>query len=157
MIAINWFLENCWEQLLSMDERFRLKIVGVWGAVYSKPIIKKYCNIDFTGFVEDLHCELGDAIMIVPITVGSGIRMKILEAANYGVPVVSTSIGAEGLPLINGENAFIADTATDFVNSILKLSDKSLRMKFVNSLYKVIRDKYSLQSLSDNRRQIMGM
>lgn len=157
LIAVNWFLENCWERLLTVDERFSLKVVGVWGESYSKPILKKYRNIIFKGFVEDLHGELKDAIMIVPITVGSGIRMKILEAANYGIPVVSTSIGAEGLPLINGENAFIADDATEFINSIIKLREKSIRIKFVKSLYEEIRDKYSLQSLSANRCQIMGL
>ena len=43
--------------------------------------------------------EIANTIMIVPITIGSGIRMKILEAISNGVPVVSTSIGAQGLPL----------------------------------------------------------
>lgn len=156
-LAMIWFLENCWNKLLQRDSEYELKIIGNWSKKDAIPIKNKYNNIVFTGFVEDLGSELENSIMIVPITVGSGIRMKILEAAANGIPVVSTSIGAEGLPLINGENAFIADDADEFVNDVIKLKDRSLRLKFVTALNDVIRKKYSLDALKKNRMEIFNL
>ena len=156
-LGIIWFLENCWEKLLSEDNMFRLKIVGSINSDLEKEVKSKYSNVEIMGFVENLADVLRDGIMIVPITVGSGIRMKILEAGNYGIPVVSTSVGAEGLPLINGENAFIADSPDVFVKDILELKDKSIRMKFVKAMNELVRKDYSLDALSINRRTILGL
>lgn len=154
-LAVKWFLENCWSKLLSKDDRYSLEILGVWDDDLIKEITGNYQNIHFLGFVPDLADVLKDGIMIVPITVGSGIRMKILESANYGIPVVSTSIGAEGLPVTDGENVFLADNPDDFVNDILKLKDRDLRIKFSDALKEMIRNKYSLEALMNNRRQIV--
>lgn len=156
-LAVMWFLKNCWENLLELDPHYRLKIIGVWDKENINTINSSYSNVCFTGFVNDLREELKDGIMIVPITVGSGIRMKILEAANYGIPVVSTSVGAEGLPLRNGENAFVADNPEDFVACIIKLKDKKLREQFTDSLYKMVRSEYSLEALKANRRDILNL
>lgn len=153
-LAVIWFLDNCWDKLLSIDPDYKLKIIGLWDNERMKTISEKYNNIVFTGFVDDLGDELKNGIMVVPITVGSGIRMKILEAANYGIPVVSTSIGAEGLPLIDGKNAFIADEASVFVEKVLQLKDRALRETFVNNMKSTIDAYYSIDSLKKNRIKI---
>ena len=93
--------------------------------------------------------------MIVPITVGSGIRMKILEACVNGVPVISTSVGAEGLPLIDGEDCLIANTPENFINSILKMKDKNLRMQIIHKSMKKIIELYSFDTLKRNRNSIL--
>lgn len=156
-LAVKWFLDNCWDQLLSIDKNYKLKIIGRWGKSEMKEIGDVYKNVIFTGFVDDLGKELQNGIMIVPITVGSGIRMKILEAASNGIPVVSTSIGAEGLPLVDGENSFVTDNPSQFVDDIIKLKDKALRLKYVENLNQVIRKKYSLEALTRNRQEILGL
>lgn len=157
LLAINWFLENCWDKLISKDKSYKLKIIGDWEDLYKKPIESKYSNIIFTGFVQNLYDELNDGIMIVPITVGSGIRMKILEAANFGIPVVSTTVGAEGLPLEDGVNAYISDTPEGFVDRIFKLREKEIRKQFVSALWKMVRDEYSIEALTANRKKILGL
>ena len=62
---------------------------------------------------------------VVPMFEGSGTRLKIVEAMAYGRPVVSTSLGAEGLPVVAGEHYLQADDAATFIRAILELADQS--------------------------------
>ena len=92
--------------------------------------------------------------MIVPLKIGSGIRMKILEAAQLEVPVVATPVGAEGLPISNETHAFIVDDADEFVKSIFKLQNIDLQNKFVGNMREVIEQNYSLPALKENRKSL---
>ena len=153
-IGLTWFLENCWDKLLEKNSSYTLKIIGNWPEESRTALSQKYKNIQFLGFVTNLADALNNTIMIVPITVGSGIRMKILEAASLGVPFVSTSVGAEGLPFESGKNCFLSDTPEAFVESILKLRDMSLRMEFAQKANELVKEKYSMDALRRNRLEI---
>ena len=153
-IGLTWFLEKCWEKLLENNPSYTLKIIGNWPEEKRTALSQKYKNIQFLGFVPNLAEVLNNTIMIVPITVGSGIRMKILEAASLGVPFVSTSVGAEGLPFECGKSCFLSDTPEDFVESILKLKDKALREKFAQNANAIVKEKYSMDALRKNRLNI---
>jgi glycosyltransferase involved in cell wall biosynthesis len=79
-------------------------------------------RIQVIGTVEDAVRELARSkVAVVPLLVGSGTRFKILEAWAARVPVVSTSIGAEGLPVHDGEDILLADTAEDFAEAVSRL------------------------------------
>jgi glycosyltransferase involved in cell wall biosynthesis len=81
-------------------------------------------RVDVTGEVEDtLPWLAASRVAIVPLLSGSGTRIKILEAWMAGVPVVSTTVGAEGLPGRHAEHLLIADTPGDFVNAIGAILD----------------------------------
>ena len=151
VIGLNWFLSNCWEQLLKVDPSYKLYIIGQWSDYAIDKVHSKYQNIIFLGYVEDLAKSVTDSILIVPITIGSGIRMKILEASSLGIPFVTTSIGVEGLPFKNLEDCFIADTPEDFIQAILTLRNKELRMKFIVNANKIVRENYSIEALRENR------
>lgn len=153
-IGISWFLENCWHRLKKIDKDYQLYIIGRWSQDNIDAFTAKYNGVNFLGFVNDLREELRDSIMIVPITIGSGIRMKILEAASNGVPFVSTTVGAEGIPVKNGKDCFLADSPDEFVDSIVKLKDRSLQERFVCSANKMLKENYSLEALRRNRIQI---
>jgi polysaccharide biosynthesis protein PslH len=72
-------------------------------------------RVDVTGFVPDTAPYLASArMLVVPLRVGGGTRLKILEALARGVPVITTSLGGEGLDLKHGEDALIADDPTRF-------------------------------------------
>jgi hypothetical protein len=78
-------------------------------------------NIEFLGFVE--HVEpyfLNSKLMIAPLRYGAGVKGKVGQAFEFYLPVVTTSIGAEGMFLENEINAMIADNATDFANKIIE-------------------------------------
>lgn len=151
ILAVNWFLEHCWNNLLREDNSFIFRIIGKWSEETVRAIRKKYANVEFTGFVENLEEVLKNTISIIPLTVGSGIRMKILEASTIGVPFVSTTIGAEGLPFVNGEDCYITDDPIIFVEDLLALRDNNLRLRFIKSSNNIVNKYYSIEALRKNR------
>jgi len=153
-VGVKWFLKNCWEKLLQQDASYRLKIIGNWSDDCRQEITQKFKNVEFKGFVSNLADALNDTIMIVPITIGSGIRMKILEAASLGIPFVSTTIGAEGLPFESGRDCLKGDTPEAFVDAVLKMRDKSLRVEFAKKADALVRENYSIDALRKNRLEI---
>jgi glycosyltransferase involved in cell wall biosynthesis len=76
--------------------------------------------------------------VVVPLRVGSGTRLKILEAMAAGVPVVSTKLGAEGLEVTHGENILLAETPAEFARALQDLSGASgLRARLVEGARRV--------------------
>jgi glycosyltransferase involved in cell wall biosynthesis len=83
-------------------------------------------SITVTGWVEDLSELYHSArIAIAPLRFGAGVKGKIGEALNYGVPVVTTSVGADGMGLQNRHDVLIADSAQDFASSIVDCHSQS--------------------------------
>ena len=150
-IGLTWFLENCWINLRNIDPSYCLRVIGNWENDFIKQIYSTYKNVEFLGFIDDLDSVIQDTIMIVPITIGSGIRMKILEAAGRGVPFISTSVGAEGLPVENNVHCLIADTPQDFIDDIITLSDFNIRSKLATNANTLVLQNYSFESLKKNR------
>ncbi len=152
--GIDWFLNNCWSKLLKNDPTLQLSILGKWSQKGRK-LFAEYRNVTFEGFVEDLSTIMEGAIMIVPLRIGSGMRMKILEGATWHVPMVSTSIGAEGLPIINQENAILADTAQEFIEGVLSLSrDPDLQNMLIKNAKLIIKLGYSVNECGQIRNDI---
>ncbi len=80
----------------------------------------------FTGFVDDIRPYVAEGhVYVIPLRVGSGTRIKAFEAMSMGRPVVSTTIGVEGLDVTSGEHFLAADNAPDFAAAILRLLDDS--------------------------------
>lgn len=154
LVGLTWFLENCWSRLRHLDPIITLDIIGKWTEGRKKEYSTKYPGIKFLGFVSDLNASIQASTMIVPITIGSGIRMKILEAASNGVPFVSTTVGAEGIPVTDGKDCFLTNDAEEFVQSIIKLQDCALRQTFIENAHKMVTENYSLDALRKNRHRI---
>lgn len=148
--GLDWFLNNCFDILLKKDDEWSLDIIGKWSSDGIKRY-SKYKNIRFLGFVPSLREAMAGSIMIVPLTVGSGIRMKILEASMLGIPFISTTIGVEGLPFKDGTDCFIADDPGDMVNKIFRLYDMELQNRFALSANKKIQNFFSLEKLRQSR------
>jgi glycosyltransferase involved in cell wall biosynthesis len=92
--------------------------------------IAERSRIEVTGTVDDVRPYIAEAaVYVVPLRVGGGTRLKIFEALAMGKAVVSTSVGAEGLPLIPGEHYIPADEPTEFAYAILALLKDSTRRK----------------------------
>ncbi len=102
-------------------------------------------RIVLTGRVESvIPFVRGAAAHLVSLTIGSGVRTKIIESVVCGTPVVSTSIGAEGLPFVNGESIFIAETADDLAEKVLLLvNDGTLRSKVSAKAFAKYREELS--------------
>lgn len=107
------------------------------------------------------HGEVDDAksfmarhnIMAVPLLSGSGIRIKILEGMALGKCVVTTSIGAEGIPVTEGENILIANDGSSFANHLKNLmTDKVLRERISNNARKFIQENFDNFTISQRLR-----
>jgi polysaccharide biosynthesis protein PslH len=99
-----------------------LTIVGRNPSPRLKELAAGIANVHLTGWVEDIRPYLSQAeVCVVPLRIGGGTRLKIFEAMSMGKAIVSTTIGAEGLPLRPDEHLLIADDPAHFARSTLAL------------------------------------
>ena len=106
-------------------------------------------DVDFTGTVGDMREEIAKAaVCVVPLRIGSGTRLKILEAAAMAKPVVSTSVGAEGLNFRNGREIILADKPEPFAHAVVKfLENEDQRNSIGRAARERVRTSYSLEAL----------
>jgi glycosyltransferase involved in cell wall biosynthesis len=107
-------------------------------------------GVSVTGKVEDMRPYLwGAKISIVPMRIGGGTRLKIYECMAAGVPVVSTTVGAEGLSYKDGEDIVLADDPGDFASACVRLlCDDAARNTIAHNALKHVQSKFSWQSVS---------
>lgn len=112
-------------------------------------IAQKDPSVVVTGYVEDIGPYMSEsAVFVVPIKVASGMRAKILDAFAHGVPVVSTSIGCQGIDAEHGRDIFIADEPEQFANSVIRLlKDTDLRERIAKNARKLVEEKYSWNTI----------
>jgi polysaccharide biosynthesis protein PslH len=121
--AVQWMVRDGWPKIRSVNPGLRLVIAG------RKPapsVLALACeDVLVTGTVEDVRPFYARAlVVVVPLRVGSGTRLKILEAMAAGVPVVSTTLGAEGLRVEDGVNILVADTGDEIATAICRLATR---------------------------------
>ncbi len=117
--GIEWFTKNVFGWLKNEIPDITLDIVGDYSPKWQKPVLD---GVKYHGYVENIKPFWEQAsVFIVPLFYGSGIRIKILEARANRIPVVSTSVGADGLPADIKKNLTIADSKEEFINCIKKL------------------------------------
>lgn len=132
--GIMWLAAKVLPVLRKNGVNVKVYIVGKWDKTTQELVHSYAPDIIFTGFVDDLMGFLGGKISVVPIRIGSGMRMKILDSINAGTPMVTTSKGCEGLPLKDGEHCFITDNASVFAQRITQLmQNQDLQKTFVEA------------------------
>lgn len=141
--AVLYFCHEIYPLLLEMNPDFTLEVIGPDAPESIRSLHSE--KIFIRGFIENLdECYRNTHISIAPLRFGAGIKGKIGEALSFGLPVVTTEIGAEGFGLTPGENILIAQTSLAFAKSIFQLSqDYQLYKKLSNNGYKFIKDNYS--------------
>ncbi|MGA8431734.1 MAG: glycosyltransferase [Candidatus Sulfotelmatobacter sp.] len=129
-----------------------LEVVGRSPSHKLQALAETRTNIRLTGRVEDVRpfVALG-SVCIVPLRIGGGTRLKIFEAMAMSKAVVSTSLGAEGLPVQSGDNIVLADRPEDFAQAILTLlSDAGERKRLGTAARALVEEKYSWQKVSES-------
>jgi glycosyltransferase involved in cell wall biosynthesis len=95
-------------------------------------VLAKLPGVVVTGTVDDVRPYYRGALAtVVPLRVGSGTRLKILEAMASGVPVVSTLLGAEGLEVTDGSDILLAETPAETLAAIEALADSAERWRSI--------------------------
>ena len=119
--AVLWFVRNVWPEVAERFPSLRFTIAGRRPGREIQALASD--RIHVTGTVDDIRPYYAAAsAVIVPVRVGNGTRLKILEAMAMGVPVISTTLGAEGIAASNGKQIVLADSEhaiTDAVSKIL--------------------------------------
>ena len=120
--GIVWFAREVWPLVLRQVPDALLTVIGkspprALGAIGLPP-----SSLDVPGYVPDLLPYLAEtAVFVVPLQAGGGMRVKILDAWCWGLPIVATRIGAEGIDARDGEDLLLADTAADFARAVVRL------------------------------------
>jgi polysaccharide biosynthesis protein PslH len=115
--AVLWFVNNIWGAIEKAFPDLNFTIVGRSPAKEIRDLATD--RIRVTGTVEDVRPFYEQALaVIVPLRVGGGTRLKILEAMAMGVPVISTTIGAEGIEAQNGEEILLADSVEEMISAL---------------------------------------
>jgi glycosyltransferase involved in cell wall biosynthesis len=120
--GLRYLLNEIWPRIERSHPRAKLKIVGQ----FPTPEIVSYQGprIEVTGRVDDIRPHLSSAaVTVVPLRIGGGTRFKILEAMALARPVVSTSIGAEGIDARAGQDLLLADTPEHFSAAVGRVLD----------------------------------
>jgi glycosyltransferase involved in cell wall biosynthesis len=104
-----------------------------------------------TGAVDDIRPHVHAAsVYVVPLRIGGGTRIKIFEAMAMGMPVVSTTIGAEGLPVEHTKNILLADTPADFAARVVELLQQPLaRERIGRAARALVESRYSWPAVTD--------
>jgi polysaccharide biosynthesis protein PslH len=127
-----WFAREIWPQIRAQHPELIYTIVGK-NPPDSLQQLHGADGIEVLGYVPDLKQILAEtAVFIVPLRAGGGMRVKILDTWCWGLPIVSTRIGAEGIEVRTGENILLADEAQPFAEAVLHLvndADFSQRLR----------------------------
>ena len=119
--GLEWFICKVWPHLQRKYPSLLFHVAGRNpSSAFAKWCRKK--GIVFHGEVADAAAFMQrHAIMVVPLFAGSGMRVKIIEGMMHGKAIVSTSLGAEGIPAVHQENILIANTDKDFIEAVSSL------------------------------------
>jgi glycosyltransferase involved in cell wall biosynthesis len=128
--AVDYFCHQIWPRIHAEFPNAIFQIVGRNPHSSVRRLASE--SVEITGTVPSVADYLRDAsVVVVPLRIGGGTRLKIFEAMAMGKALVSTSIGAEGLAVHSGRDLILADEASEFADSILMLlRDSDVRRKY---------------------------
>jgi glycosyltransferase involved in cell wall biosynthesis len=120
--CVHHFVRDILPRILATRPDARLLVIGRDPAPSLQKLAAENGRVILTGTVDDVRPHLDRCeVLVVPLRSGGGTRIKIFEAMAQGVPVVSTTIGAEGLPMPDGEAILIADDPAGFARAVVEL------------------------------------
>ncbi|MGC9040481.1 MAG: glycosyltransferase [Roseiflexus sp.] len=120
--GVLWFARSIYPLIKQQVEGVRFFVVGQRPVPEVRALPEQDPTIEVTGYVPDPTPYIAaSACLIVPLRSGGGMRVKILEALARGIPVVSTTIGYEGIDLVPGEHLLVGDTPEAFADAVVRL------------------------------------
>ena len=147
--AVLYFFREVYPLIKKRVPTFRVMVVGQDPGPEIRGLQKEYDNVMVTGTVPDMRPYLEKStLVVVPVRIGRGTRLKIPEAMAVGRPVVSTSVGCEGLDVGDGQHLLIADSPWDFADRVARLmEDAALRRYLAENGRRLVEESYSWDSI----------
>jgi len=142
--GIRWFLEKIWPDVQKKRPESELHVCGSVCDNFREP----FPGVSFRGRLDDLAREYAEAsVVVVPLLDGSGLKIKLVDALRHGCPVVSTSIGLQGIGFIENVCALRADSPEEFSSALLRLLENDeLRQDMQRAAKAMVRKRFSCQS-----------
>jgi glycosyltransferase involved in cell wall biosynthesis len=150
--GILYFVDAILPLIKQQQPDVSLEVVGRSPSRKLQALAEREKSMRLSGWVEDIRPFVArGAICIVPLRIGGGTRLKIFEAMAMGKAVVSTSVGAEGLPVRHGDNILLADTPEDFALSVISLlRDSDQRNRLGSAARALVQEKYSWPKVAES-------
>ena len=144
-----FFLREVWPILKAKRPGVRFQIVGP----NPPPIIAQWADpaVTVTGYVDDVRVPIGAAsVVVAPLRIGGGTRLKVVEAMGLGKALVSTTLGAEGIDVTHDRDVLIADTPADFAEQVLRvLGDAGLARQLGAEARRLVVQRYSWRAAGE--------
>jgi GT2 family glycosyltransferase/glycosyltransferase involved in cell wall biosynthesis len=144
--AVRFFVDEIFPLLKAKEPRLRFIVAGANPTPELLALARD--DIEVTGMIDDLRDVFDRArVFVCPLRIGAGAKGKVASAMSYGLPVVSTSIGAEGMGLVDGQTVLVADTPAAFAASCLRLyRDRALWERMSAASLDLVREVASPQA-----------
>jgi len=148
--AVLFFVKEIYPRIRAQIPKVTFTVVGRNPSKKLLALQESDPSIHVTGTVADIRPYVATAaVMVVPIRVGGGTRIKIFEGMAMGIPIVSTTVGAEGLPILHDKNILLADTPEDFAQmTILLLKNPSKGEAMSDLALQMVRENHCWSSVS---------
>ena len=148
--SLLWFIDNVMPLLIKKFTDVKLYIYGNLANRNIKIPNDFKNNIEIVGFVDDIKKHaLSKEVLVVPLQIGSGIRIKILEFLAWGAVIVSTDIGKEGIDIKDSEHLLIANTPQEFVDKISLVFENKINKQEITENAKIfIKNNYSFEAVA---------
>lgn len=147
--GLRWFLGEIWPRVEASHPNARLKIVGPRPT--PEVLAARGPRVEVTGLVDDLRPHIAEAaVSIVPLRIGGGTRLKVVEAMAMAKPIVSTRLGAEGIDVSDGKDVLFADDPAAFAAAIGRvLDDPALGACLGNNARRLAEERYSWDAAAE--------
>ncbi len=144
--AVLYLVDEIWPLVRARRPDARLQIVGSAPAQLRRRLDGP--GVQTTGEVEDVRPHIAKAaVAVVPVRIGGGTRFKVLEGLAMGKPMVSTSLGCEGIDVEDGRHLLVADSAQAFADAVVRLfDDPALAASFASAARELLEQKYGWEA-----------
>jgi len=146
-----WFVNEVYPRVAEACPAVTLSIVGRRPARRVVALAEADASIEVSGTVPDIRPYLAaGSVSVVPLRTSGGTRIKVFESMAAGLPVVSTRLGVEGLPLADGTHCFLADDPEAFANRVIELlKDPAAAQAMADTAAQWVRDEFGWERVAD--------
>ncbi|HAQ72225.1 MAG TPA: hypothetical protein DCR48_14725 [Flavobacteriales bacterium] len=147
--GIHWFIQNCWPKIYAKEPNAILNVCGSGSDKALSSLMKQTKGVNPLGFVDDLEPIMQKCrCAIVPLRFGSGMKIKTFDALYRGLPLVTTSVGAEGIEIENKKHAYIVDEIDAFAETVISvLNDTKTATTLRDQGRLISKEKYNYHSM----------
>ncbi len=157
--GIRWFMQKVFPLIQTQHPQAVLTVIGKNPPKDFYQLQSLFPGqIHITGYVDQLEPYLQQAaVMVVPVLAGGGMRVRILEAFSRQIPVVTTTIGLEGIHAVAGRDVLIADSVQPFAQAVLNLLEsESLQREIATNGRRLVQQQYDWKTVFSALNSIYG-